>query len=90
MMMCGAVSQVSDATPKVQQICDKMKPHAEKKAGKELLLGPTSSLKSMLVEINLCTCASIKHYPTLAGNWSCIEYRLQKLTMTLLVSSEYL
>lgn len=24
MMMCGAVSQVSDATPKVQQICDKV------------------------------------------------------------------
>ncbi|XP_029557237.1 cystatin-B-like [Salmo trutta] len=35
MMMCGAVSQVSNATPEVQQICDKMKPHAEKKAGKK-------------------------------------------------------
>lgn len=51
---------------------------------------PSLSYRSMLVEMNLCTCASIKHYPTLAGNWSCMEYRLQKLKMTLLVSSEYL
>uniref|UniRef100_A0A4W5LBM7 Cystatin-B n=1 Tax=Hucho hucho TaxID=62062 RepID=A0A4W5LBM7_9TELE len=34
-MMCGGAAQVKDATPEVQQICDKMKPHAEEKAGKK-------------------------------------------------------
>ncbi|CAB1333073.1 unnamed protein product [Coregonus sp. 'balchen'] len=105
MMKCGGTAEVKDATPEVQQICDEMKPYAEEKAGKkfdvfaaktfttQVVAGTNFFIKvrvSMLVEMNLCTCGSIELYPTLAGNWSFMEYRLPKLTMTPLVSSDYL
>ncbi|XP_023693726.1 cystatin-B [Paramormyrops kingsleyae] len=33
-MLCGGLGNVQDATAKVQQICDELKPNVEEKAGK--------------------------------------------------------
>uniref|UniRef100_A0A8K9X8C0 Cystatin-B n=1 Tax=Oncorhynchus mykiss TaxID=8022 RepID=A0A8K9X8C0_ONCMY len=44
MMMCGAVSQVSDATPKVQQICDK-----RRKLGKKFDVFTTKTFTTQVV-----------------------------------------
>ncbi|KAI5609696.1 cystatin B [Silurus asotus] len=34
MDFCGGLSKVTDASAELQQICDEMKPHAEKKTGR--------------------------------------------------------
>ncbi|XP_028839119.1 cystatin-B-like isoform X2 [Denticeps clupeoides] len=49
MPLCGGLGEELDATPEVQKICDEMKPHAEKKSGKNFNVFTAVKYKSQLV-----------------------------------------
>ncbi|XP_053344001.1 cystatin-B-like [Clarias gariepinus] len=49
MFACGGLSEQAEATAEVQQICDKMKVHAEKKAGRTFNIFTAKSYKTHVV-----------------------------------------
>ncbi|XP_037613206.1 cystatin-B-like [Sebastes umbrosus] len=48
-MMCGGIGEVQVADEEVQKICDKVKPHAEKQAGKTYDVFTAKTYKTQVV-----------------------------------------
>ncbi|KAF7691693.1 cystatin-B-like [Silurus meridionalis] len=49
MDFCGGLSEVAKATAELQQICDEMKPHAEKKTGRNFDVFTAKLYKTQVV-----------------------------------------
>ncbi|XP_074477397.1 cystatin-B-like isoform X2 [Sebastes fasciatus] len=48
-MMCGGIGEVKDANEEVHKICESVKPHAEKQAGKTFDVFTAKTYKTQLV-----------------------------------------
>ncbi|KAL0993993.1 hypothetical protein UPYG_G00116500 [Umbra pygmaea] len=76
MIKCGGTAHVQDATPEVQNICDEIKPQAEKKAGKKFNLFHAKKFTTQVVagtvyfiqvEVGKDECINVRVFKPLAN-----------------------